>query len=84
MMNKIVASCSCIRKVVSWVNEIEKLLAQINALAQKQRTSGLNELEKAEQAMLRRTYLDYIKGQVKAQLDCIRVVPVDDEPPKGH
>ena len=66
------------------MNEIEKLLAQINALAQKQRTSGLNELEKAEQAMLRRTYLDYIKGQVKAQLDSIRIVHPEDAVNREH
>ncbi len=66
------------------MNDIEKLLAQINALAHKQRTCGLSEVEKAEQAMLRRTYLDYIKGQVKSQLDSIRIVQVDDAPPKGH
>ena len=60
------------------MNEVEKLITQINILAQKQRTSGLNETEKAEQAALRRTYLDYIRGQVKSQLDSIRVVHVDD------
>ncbi len=66
------------------MKEIEKLLTEINALAKKQRTLGLTETEKKEQARLRRIYLDYIKGQVKSQLDSIRVVYPDDTTKREH
>lgn len=66
------------------MKEIEKLLTEINALAKKQRTLGLTETEKKEQTRLRRIYLDYIKGQVKSQLDSIRVVYPDDTTKREH
>ena len=66
------------------MKEIEKLLTEINTLAKKQRTLGLTETEKKEQARLRRIYLDYIKGQVKSQLDSIRVVYPDDTTKREH
>lgn len=44
-------------------------IARINELARKQRESGLSEEEKAEQANLRRLYIDNIKDQVRQQLD---------------
>ena len=47
---------------------------RINALSQKQRQCGLNEEEKAEQALLRRQYLDNIKEQVRSQLDADQVL----------
>jgi uncharacterized protein YnzC (UPF0291/DUF896 family) len=46
-----------------------ELIARINELARKQRTAGLTDTEQAEQAALRRVYIDGIKSQVKAQLD---------------
>lgn len=46
-----------------------ELVARINELSRKQRSSGLDEAEKEEQAKLRRIYIDAIKGQVKAHLD---------------
>lgn len=66
------------------MNDIEKLLVKINTLAQKQRTVGLTDAEKGEQSVLRRTYLDYIKGQVKAQLDSIRIVHPEDAINREH
>ena len=66
------------------MNDIENLLVKINALAQKQRTIGLTDSEKNDQAFLRRTYLDYIKGQVKAQLDSIRIVHPEDAINREH
>lgn len=45
------------------------VIDRINALARKQRTTGLSASEQAEQANLRRQYVEYIKEQVKAQLD---------------
>ncbi len=43
-------------------------IARINELSRKQRSEGLTESEKDEQARLRRLYLDHIKGQVKTAL----------------
>lgn len=53
---------------------------RINALARKARTAeGLTEEEKAEQAVLRRAYIDSVVGNLKGQLD--NTVLVDE---KGH
>lgn len=46
-----------------------QIIDRINALARKQRGAGLTPAEQAEQAQLRRLYVDEIKCQVKAQLD---------------
>lgn len=55
-----------------------ELIARINALAKKSREAGLTESERAEQAELRRRYLDHIRVQVKAQLDSIKFVDHDE------
>lgn len=52
---------------------------RINALARKARAEGLTEAEKAEQAVLRRAYIDSVVGNLKGQLD--NTVLVDE---KGH
>ena len=53
---------------------------RINALARKAKTrSGLTEAEKAEQAVLRRAYIDAVLGNLKGQLDNTYIV---DE--QGH
>lgn len=57
--------------------EMKELIVRINFLANKKKTVGLTEVEQAEQAEVRRAYLDLIKGQVKATLD--RVIIVDQE-----
>ncbi len=41
---------------------------RINELARKARTEGLTEQEKAEQAALRRAYIDSMKDNLRAQL----------------
>ena len=41
---------------------------RINELAQKARTEGLTDEEKAEQAALRRAYIDSVKDNLRAQL----------------
>ena len=46
-----------------------ELIERINALSRKKREVGLTDEETAEQAVLRRSYLDGIKGQVRQQLD---------------
>lgn len=49
-----------------------ELIAQINALAKKQKTVGLTDEEKKKQAHLRKVYLEGIRGQVKDHLSRIR------------
>ena len=57
--------------------EMKELIVRINFLANKKKAVGLTEAEQAEQAEVRRAYLDLIKGQVKATLD--RVIIIDQE-----
>ncbi|MBQ7643371.1 MAG: DUF896 domain-containing protein [Clostridia bacterium] len=47
---------------------------RINFLAKKQKTEGLTEEEKAEQAKLRKEYIDAVVGNLRAQLDNTYVV----------
>ncbi len=48
----------------------DEKIARINALAQKSRTpEGLTEAEKAEQAVLRREYVDAVKQSLQGHLD---------------
>ena len=46
---------------------------RINALAHKQKSVGLTEEEKVEQAKLRREYLDAVKGSLRAHLNNIDI-----------
>lgn len=46
-------------------------ISRINELAKKSKTEGLTAEERAEQAVLRREYLDAIKKNFKATLDNI-------------
>lgn len=52
-------------------------IARLNALAQKSRSQSLTEQEKAEQAALRREYIDAMKRSLKAQLDSTVLVEPD-------
>ena len=52
---------------------------RINFLAKKQREEGLTEEEKAEQAKLRRAYIDSVVGNLKSQLDNTYVVEGDEK-----
>ena len=56
------------------------LIKRINELAKKSREEGLTDMEKEEQAILRRQYIDMIKGQVKSQLDNVEFT---DSTPKS-
>ncbi|HHY78395.1 MAG TPA: DUF896 domain-containing protein [Clostridiales bacterium] len=49
-------------------------IERINFLARKSKEAGLTEEEKEEQQKLRRKYIDWIKYQVKTQLDSIKIV----------
>lgn len=44
-------------------------IERINILAKKLRTEGLTDEEKAEQAALRREYIDAVKSNMRAILD---------------
>ncbi len=50
---------------------------RINELARKQKAEGLTEEEKAEQAKLRREYIDSYKQSLMAQLDNMYIVEQD-------
>ena len=49
-----------------------QIIARINELARKQREEGLTQVEKDEQAKLRRIYIDNIKNQIRQQLDAAK------------
>ncbi|MDD4569075.1 MAG: DUF896 domain-containing protein [Tepidanaerobacteraceae bacterium] len=49
-------------------------IARINALYKKQKSEGLSEEEKKEQAYLRKLYIDSMKANLKSQLDNIKIV----------
>lgn len=57
-----------------------ELIARINALSRKKRTVGLTPAEQQEQSALRAQYIESIRAQVRAQLECIEFT---DEPPKS-
>jgi len=69
----------------------EERIARINELARKSRTpEGLTEAEKAEQAALRREYVDAFKQSLRAQLDNTYIVdeqgnkrPLEKKPPRA-
>lgn len=52
-------------------------IERINFLAKKQREEGLMDDEKAEQAKLRREYIDSVVGNLRSQLDNTYVVEGD-------
>ncbi len=55
----------------------EEQIKRINELAKKQREIGLTDEEKAEQATLRRAYIDGFKASLEGQLNSITVVEKD-------
>ena len=52
-------------------------IARIKELARKSRAQGLTEQERAEQAALRREYIDAMKRSLKVQLDSTVLVEPD-------
>lgn len=52
-------------------------IARINELARKAKAEGLTGKEKEEQALLRREYIDAVRGNLKRQLDQIDMVNPD-------
>ncbi len=55
----------------------DETVARINALARKSRTEGLTEEEKAEQAELRKEYVQAVRESLEAQLDHTTIVEPD-------
>lgn len=55
-------------------NEMEQLIAEINALARKSKEVGLTDEEKERQQALRAKYIEIFKGNLRSQLENIRVV----------
>ncbi len=63
----------------------EEKIRRISELAQKSRTdAGLTEEEKAEQAALRREYIDAMKQSLKTQLDNTVVIDPNGKPRRLH
>ncbi|MCM1306175.1 MAG: DUF896 domain-containing protein [Bacteroides sp.] len=52
-------------------------IERINYLAKKAKTEGLSEEEKAEQAKLRRAYIDSVVGNLRGQLENTYTVDKD-------
>ena len=55
----------------------QEKIDRINALARKQKAEGLTEEEKAEQAVLRREYIDSFKRSLEGQLNNMSIVEPD-------
>lgn len=55
----------------------EEKIGRINFLAKKSREQGLSEEEKAEQAVLRREYIDGFKRSLVGQLENTYIVEAD-------
>lgn len=53
--------------------DINALIERINELSRKQRSSGLEDWEKAEQETLRQEYLEFIRGQVRGTLSQVKI-----------
>lgn len=63
----------------------QKKIDRINELARKSKTEGLTEEEKAEQAVLRREYIDAVKASLTANLDNTYIVDAKGNKRKlGH
>lgn len=56
---------------------LDEKIKRINELYHKMKNEGLTEEEKAEQAQLRRDYIDAVKGNLKGQLDNINIQEKD-------
>ena len=52
----------------------QKKIERINALARKAKSGALTQAEKAEQAALRREYLDAVTGSLQSHLDNTYIV----------
>ena len=51
--------------------KIDDVIKRINELYKKSKEEGLNDLEKEEQQILRRIYIDSVKNNFRAQLETV-------------
>lgn len=51
--------------------KIDDVIKKINELYKKSKEEGLNDLEKEEQQILRRRYIDSVKNNFRAQLETV-------------
>lgn len=58
---------------------MEELIKRINFLYKKSKEEGLTEEEKKEQHIIRKEYIEGIKGNLKQQLDKVQYMPKDDD-----
>lgn len=56
---------------------MEERIARINELAHKAKAEGLTDAELAERDMLRREYIDSVKGNLAAQLSSMKIQQPD-------
>lgn len=59
--------------------EIDQLIARINELSRKSKTTGLTNEEIAERDELRKRYLNNFKNNLKQQLDSIKYVEEEED-----
>jgi len=52
---------------------MDERIARINELARKSRVQELSAEEKAEQAKLRQEYIESVRGNLRAQLDSMKI-----------
>ena len=55
----------------------EKKIARINELYRRSKAEGLTEAEKAEQAELRREYIEAVRMNLRGQLNNINIQEID-------
>ena len=51
--------------------KMDDIIKRINELYKKMKEEGLNEAEKEEQQILRRRYIDSVKGNFRVQLETV-------------
>ena len=52
---------------------MDDIIKRINELYKKSKEEGLNEVEKDEQQLLRRRYIDSVKSNFRAQLETVEL-----------
>ncbi|MBS5936832.1 DUF896 domain-containing protein [Clostridium sartagoforme] len=53
--------------------KMDDVIKRINELYKKSKEEGLNEIEKEEQQILRRRYIDSVKSNFRAQLETVEL-----------
>lgn len=66
-----------LREETRYKNMEQKKIDRINELAKKQKTAGLSEEEKTEQAILRKEYIEAYKRSLVSQLENLYFVEPD-------